>query len=236
MSRNLGDVRQDASRGEFVEKSINFQNRFGIAVVQVEAWLSGALNFLSGQTFNEEFIGAYPNIEGYPYLAVDYGPGSLLEIRYPRMFPLFDHEFVGLPGIGVGERTLLAAPLYLYISRDGDKSIFHGKVNSVLLQNGDMRTACFMFTPLAIDPDPMQQVFNTILPWLSEKFENPSSTGGAPKLQVPANSTSFMSVSERRDRINEFLQYLDENADLPEVQRIQEPIKPYELSPSSAIR
>jgi hypothetical protein len=208
LSRNLGDAALSDERGTEKSKSINFMMRFGISMVVCEGWLNG-LFFSQPPYFNEEFIGAYSNIEGYPHLTVDYGPGSRLDRIYSTFFIDPTHIMEALPEIGVGTRTQFSAPLYLYLSKDGDLSFFHGKVNGVLQQLGDMRTACFMFTPLAMEQPAMLEVFNTVIPWLSEKFD------GSEKVSlknVPAYETSFSSISERRARLDRFLEYMSEEA------------------------
>jgi hypothetical protein len=206
LSRNLGDAALRTPRGVELPKSLNFSTRFGISMVVCEGWLDGIFENPMNPTFNEEFIGAYSNIAGFPHLMVDLGEGSLLDMRYPRLLYVDPtHVMTGLPEIGVGTRTSTAAPVYLYLSKYGDESFFHGKVMSVMQQLGDMRTACFMFTPLAIDPEPMQEMFNFMLPWLAAKFE----TSQKPLVSgVPAYQSSWASIPERRARLQRFLDYV----------------------------
>jgi hypothetical protein len=184
------------------------QLRFGISMVVCEGWLEGIF-YNTPPVFNEEFIGAYSNIEGFPHLMADIGLGSLLDTRYPRMFIDTTHVMNGLNEVGVGTRTTFSAPLYLYLSKDGDLSFFHGKVCGVIQQLGDMRTSCFMFTPLCLDPAAMTQVFEIIMPWLSAKFEE---TGKAVVLDVPRYESAFASIEERRSRIQDFLDYVQYQA------------------------
>ena len=205
LARNLGNAGMQTRPGAEMGMSLTFSLRFGISMVVAEGWLYRVFMESPGNPrFNEQYIGAYSNIQGFPNLMVDYGEGSRLDTLYPRMFLNPLHVMSGLPEIGVGTRTAFATPAYLYLSKDGDLSFFHGKVNGVIQQLGDMRTACFMFTPLSIEPEPMQQVFNTVLPWLSEKFEQSPS----PSLKsVTGYESGFSSIEERRSRIRQFLEY-----------------------------
>jgi hypothetical protein len=233
-ARNLGDARITTTPGTRMGKSLLFQLHFGIQEVVVEGWLRDVFADLRNPRFNEQFIGAYANLPGYPHIMVDYGLGSLLDLnRYPRMFMDTLHVLNGLPEVGVGKRTAFAAPLYLYLSKDGDRSFYHGKVCAVAQQIGDMRSACFMFTPLAMDPVPMQQVFQTMLTWLSAKFQG---SPGATLKGVEAYETIYADVTQRRARITEFLDYLSENADRKEVARYGISIKPYEVTPDDGVR
>lgn len=211
MARKMGGNGQwnDPPRSEWF-KSPDFAFYFGIQMAVIEGWLLGLFNDIQNPIFNEEFVGGYPNIEGFPELLVDWGEGSLLDIRYPRIRVDTSHSMQGLPEIGVGTRTQFAAPLYLYLSRRGDESFFHGKVNAVIQQIGDMRSACFMFTPLSLEPDSIQQVFNILLPWLSEKFETGKSGGSS--LNVPVYNPSFASIPERRARLKRRIEYLSNEA------------------------
>jgi len=210
MSRNLGNVGFFTPRGEEINMSLAFALRFGIRSIVCEGWKAGVTTPAPAPpVFTEEFIGAYPNIQGFPQIAVDYGPGSLIDTRYPRWRLEPDHVMQGQPETGIGTRTQFAAPLYLYLSRYGDKSMFHGKVLSVMQQLGDMRTACFMFTPMAMDPAPMQEVFEIVMPWLSAKFEEGAK---ASTIDIPSYKTGFSDITERRARIDQFLRYMSEEA------------------------
>jgi len=235
MARNMGGAStQTDPRTEF-GKSLEFSLHFGISLVVAEGWLGTLFDQENPGVFNEENIGSYSNIpETFPHLYVDYGVGSLLDIRYPKMFVDTTHVMTGSPEIGVGTRTAYSAPAYLYLSKNGDRSYFHGKVNGVLQQLGDMRTACFMFTPLAMEQEPMQDVFNEIMPWLAAKFDGEQAGS---KLQVPSYKTSFSSIEERRARIDRLLKYLSEDATQEErdFYGVDEPEPPI-VVPASDIR
>ncbi len=205
LSRNVGNVSMNEPRLTELEMELTFMLRFGISMVVAEGWLHGVFLEIQGTpVFNEEFIGAYSNIEGFPHLMVDYGLGSRLDTLYPRIFLDPDHVMEGMNEIGVGTRTAYATPAYLYLSKDGDNSFFHGKVNGVIQQLGDMRTSCFMFTPICLDPEPMQDVFDVMLPWLSEKFEQSPSVS---MKSIPGYESGFSSLEERRARLKQFLEY-----------------------------
>jgi hypothetical protein len=235
-SRNLGDATRNNVRGTPITKSLTFQLHFGISQVVVEGWLRGVFLDPFHPIFNEEFIGAYANLEGYPNVMVDYGPPeivgtdtirSLLDLRYPRLFLDSTHVMMGLPEVGVGTRTTFAAPLYLYLSKDGDRSIFNGKVNAVAQQIGDMRSVCFMFTPLAMDTINMQVVFDKVLPWLTAKFGSSSSEG----MKIPTYQPREASYEERQRRIAEFLEYMSFYASPEEQEAFGATLPPLEVYP-----
>jgi hypothetical protein len=227
MARDLGNA------GQFTERT--FANRFGITEVRMEGWFAGVAPFLtppySGGTFNEEFIAAYPNIAGYPRIDVDLGPEGRLMTDY--LTPLGDptHILVGLPEVGVGTRTQFAAPLYLYVSKDGDESIFNGKVMGVAQQLNDVRSACFMFTPIAMKQDSMQVLFNTMIEWLEAKF-----VGTQPALKsVPSYSTPSFSVAERRRQFEAAISYMQEHAEPEYLKSIGVTVPPVRINPSAEV-
>jgi len=227
MSRNLGGGNYRTPPKVIAVKSPEFQDLFGIADVTNEGWFYELIS--QRRHFNEEFIGAYSNIRAlYPDIMVDYGRGSSLDTLYPRIGLDTSHVMNGLPEVGIGTRTQFAAPLYLYLSKDGDKSYFHGKVNAVLQQRGDMRSACFLFTPLAMKRDQMQETFTTITAWLEAKF-----TGGA-KASIPGVTnyeTAGSSVEERRLQIEQAIQYIDEYASPELKKQLGLTLPPYVVSP-----
>lgn len=257
-ARNLGGAGQNTERTTPIAKSARFAEKFGITSCVVEGWFKSLRdsNFdPSGIGFNEEFIGAYanPDVPGFPHIMLDYGPPlidtiiqtsdttadtvfsyrSLMDIRYPRYLLVADHSMEGLPEVGVGTRSQFATPVYLYLSKDGDKSIFNGKVIGVTQQIGDERSACFMFTPLAMDPEPMQQVFTIVFNWLNAKFETASKPYAGSASGYPGRSSD---IAERRDRIQSYLEYLTEYAEPEDKQAAGITLRPYEISPASAVQ
>lgn len=207
----------------------------------MEGWFSRARNTLPppGQLtppidYNEEFIAAYPNVAGYPRIELDYGPDSRMDTLYYR-FPyrgiLATHVCTGLPEVGVGKRTQYAAPLYLYESKDGAASIFNGKVVGVAQQIGDVRSACFMFTPLAMKQDSMPVLFNIMMQWLEAKF-----VGGGAKssmsFNIPAYSSASASIPERRARLKASAEYMQKYADPEYLKSIGLTLPPYKVSPT----
>lgn len=203
--------------------SPDLTQHYGIIDINAEGWLYHVMIDLMHPVFNEQFIGVYSNHSDYPNIDVMYGEGSLLDTRYLRWVLKPTYVLTGLPEVGVCQKTQYAAPLYLYLSKDGDLSRFHGKVCAVRLQEGEMRTAAFLFTPLAMDIEPMQEAFNTTIEWLYEKFE----TGASAESMKPTGpQSSFGDIAERRERINQFLNYLDNFATPEERETYDVNIKP----------
>lgn len=237
MARNIGDSRNTNYRGDIMEKTPEFQQYFGFASFTIEAWFATVFrSFVMGPlVFNEEFIEAVSFQEAFPDISLDYGPPeingtdtvqSLLQGRYANFFFDPTHIYTGLPEVGVGERIPLAAPLYLYRSKDGEHSIFNGKVCGVLMQNGDMRTSCFAFTPLAMDSIQMGETFSVMLPWLMAKFDDPA----ALKRGI-TYTTAHSDLSERRSRIQLYLDYISESATPEEITEYGVDMKPFVVTP-----
>jgi hypothetical protein len=78
-----------------------------------------------------------------------------------------------------------------------------------------MRSACWLFTPLAMDPAAMQQAFTTTLDWL---IDNPK-------------SASLNEIENRRERIRNFLHYLSHQASPQELESYGIKLRPFQLSP-----
>jgi hypothetical protein len=232
MARNLGGASQNTIRNAVAEKSPEFANRFGISQVNMEGWFhdlwfSAPNPRVDPRIKNEEFIGAYSNMAGFPNLDIDLGLGGRLDSLYMKLILVTmndpDYLFRGLPEVGVGTRTQFAAPMYLYISKDGDKSVFNGKVLGVRQQLGDVRSACFMFTPLAMKQDAMQNVMNKMISWLEEKF-----VGGQSALKsIPSYNTEWSSIAARRARLDASARFLQEHADSEQLKKLGLTLPPF---------
>jgi len=240
MARDLGNASQNTPRNSVFEMSQNFANMFGISDVNMEGWFhdlwySAGDPRVDPRTKNEEFIGAYSNMEGFPNLELDYGPGSRLDTLYFKLVLVTmndpDYVFRGLPEIGVGTRTQYAAPMYLYMSKDGDQSVFNGKVLGVRQQLGDVRSACFMFTPLAMKQDSMQFVINQMIEWLEAKF-----LGGQAALKsIPTFNPAWSSVAERRARLDASAKYLQDHADPEYLKEIGLTLPPFKVNTTAPV-
>jgi hypothetical protein len=213
-----------------LSKSEGFRRYFGVSEVYCESWVSELFSDPLNPLFNEQFIGAHSLVGEYPHLSVDYGSQSLLDTRYPRFVLDTSHIMQGLPEVGVCTRTPSALSIYLYISRHGDDSFFQGRPCAVAQQVNDMRTACFLFTPLAMDADPMQRVFTRMLGWLGEKFDAKSSINAG-----VGDSPSSAELAQCRNRIDQFLNYLSNSATDEERERYGVALKPFQIEPGSTI-
>ncbi len=234
ISRNIAGVDRDpVVAGDLWPMPIEFQLYYGIVAVGVEAfnYWTFAPDHIHNPVFLEEFIGAYPVSTTFPQIDLLYSdsaagrPTSRLDSMYVlwEEFIGTSHEMHGLPMVGVCNKTPIASPVYLYYSRFGESSVFHGKVCGVRASANDTRTACFLFTPLAMDPEPMQETFTITLDWLMEKFS--SASGAAkPGVGTTANSTSLY---ERKQRTQEYLDYLNEFATPEELEQLGVAIKPF---------
>ena len=219
-----------ADRGVPINMSTNFARYFGIASVCPEAYSYWVLNVPGGWILNpwyrEEFIGAYSANAEYPNIDVMYGDStSQLDRRYGQwtVLPPY-HSMQGLPEVGYCNKLQYATALYLYFSKLEDQSIFHGKVCAVRSAANDTRTACFLFTPLAMDPGPMQGAFTTTIDWLMEKF--PSGSSASSTTESSYNAT-YGNLTERKQRSQEYLDYISEFASPEEKEELGINLKPF---------
>ncbi|MEZ5359968.1 MAG: hypothetical protein R3F48_14215 [Candidatus Zixiibacteriota bacterium] len=224
MSRNITSQGvQPIVAGTQIEMSSEFQDYFGIQTVGVEAFNYYTLNtnpperWVYHPVFLEEFIAAYPATDEYPQINLLYNDSlagttdARIDSVYVRWWdylnlPVHDHDLQGLPMVGIAYRAQSAQPVFLYYSRLGQTSIFHGKVCAVRSITNGTRTACFLFTPHAMDPGPMQETFTTTLDWLMEKFSSSAAKPGLDYTDFPDY------LDERRHRTQEYLDYLSEFA------------------------
>ncbi|UCD62961.1 MAG: hypothetical protein JSW34_09390 [Candidatus Zixiibacteriota bacterium] len=125
----------------------------------------------------EDFIGAYSiDPEVWPDLAVD---TALLHARY-QLDTLFTANFVcywidsiaSLPEVDWCERRYGTEVMYLYKSLYGPNHFLgwpyaiEGTPVAHRYETNLFRTAWFMFTPLAIEAGPMQELANEVMDWL----------------------------------------------------------------------
>ena len=197
-----------------VYTSETFSSHFGIEGGRNEGWLYGSLYpvvpFCNQSTWNEQFIGAVSLNEAiFPDIDID------LDLLNERYAPLSENTFwfnipqcpdpepeshilAGLPEVGAAIRTSEAEAIYLYYSRLGHSSPYHGNVMGVSLDNGGARSTTMLFTPTATDSVQTQQMFISVLDWLFEGFNNPLKNAAA-------NSSK---ISDRRRDLDLFLKSL----------------------------
>ncbi len=219
MARNITGIGKNLGEGNKpdgipIEMSGTFQNYFGIKSVTVEGWnywvLARPTNLYFPQ-YMEEFIAAYPvNAGEFPLIELDYGNStSLMETRYGpwQLAPgMPTHTMQGLPEVGVCNKMPGAAPLFLFYSKHGQVSPFHGKVCAVRNITEDTRTSVFLFTPLAMDPDPMTETMEITLDWLMEKFSTV-----APAAKPGINYTGSIDLTHRQQKVQDYLDYIEFN-------------------------
>jgi hypothetical protein len=212
MSRNLGDALMDTPPGTVLAKSSEFRNYFGIESVKNEGWLHDIFEDLYNPIFNEQFIGASSIRAEYQHINIDI---NLLDSRYPRFLVDTSHTMDGLPEVGVGTITPEATPLYHYLSKHTGSSPFADSICAVRLEKEGMRSACWMFTPLAMEQSAMQEAFNTTLQWLS----------------TPPAPISPHEIRNRRERIQRYLDNISHYASPEELESCGISIRPSVLIP-----
>lgn len=222
----LTDLNEPGSLATTRNMTPAFQSVFGLSQVTGEGWVYMAMGLGKPQQqlkgFIEEFIEARSNNDDYPDIKVD---TALVNTRYRRWLFQSEHRFDALPEVGIGVRTPFAAPLYLYNSKLGETSPYPGKVMGVRSQIGNMRTACFMFTPTGMDTVAMQETFDRMLPWLGDKFlPNASKSMAGDAYDSPGQ------IYERREFIKKFMRTISEHMENREAAGVYQYIPPFEES------
>ncbi|MCP4569822.1 MAG: hypothetical protein GY841_19760 [FCB group bacterium] len=230
MSRNLAGK---SFRNEPAEwpLSTQFADLFGFRSCEHEGWLMACMLppvdpqvQPSVSAWNEQFIGAdvlpelagiFPDVDIVPERIMTYYP-LLHDTGFFQLLPNFrPHIFEAMPEIGTGARTGNASPVYLYSSIHGESSIYDGKVMGVVQDLGDMRSAAFLFTPIATEPTQTQEMFNSVLEWLLADFNQATFKGST---QFMGQGDAFMPITKRRRNIEQFLDRIHEAAiEEPEV-------------------
>lgn len=155
---------------------------FGVAGFVHSGWKGFAVNF--GPRI-EDFKGAH-SLEPteWPDLQVDTAQLHRRldwDYRFPPAVPdyyVWQPSTPWLPEVNWISRASGTEPLYLYESAYGRKHplgfyhSFEGAPVGIRFETNLFRSAWFAFTPLAIDDDQMQQVFNKMMDWLYS--ENPA--------------------------------------------------------------
>jgi len=232
MARNMENGSQSTNPGPFAMSAL-FSSYYGIELMEYEGWTKYSLgtvidgNPLTSPTWNEQFIGAktlipsiFPDIDIDPELLKRY-----VTLDENWFLPLFadqfgqtpvEHELLALPEVGTGTRTSIAPPVYLYSSKDSSASPYDGKVMGVAQEANDVRSVAFLFTPIATRADQTQVLFNNTLAYLMDKFIHPDSSPKASSMH--STFASWMSLENRRKRVSQFLDQLEEQGESnPEV-------------------
>lgn len=225
MARDVAGVHHAKAPMYQTTMSTLFQYYFGISSVTSEGWLYESMyNYMTLHkpiVWNEQFVGATSIMTGlFPSIDVD---TSLLNSRYSHMA---EHTFIGtdtseihyltgLPEVGKCSKTPYATPIYVYNSKNGGSSPWHGAVMGVAQQIGEgknsMKSIAMLFTPTATDSVQTQELFNSSLGWLMEKFlTNKSSKSSLGSSSDAANSEN---MAIRREGLKNFLKALNEEAE-----------------------
>jgi hypothetical protein len=139
----------------------------------------------------EDFVGATPRYPAtWPEIAID---TALLHRRYdwqgsldPLRFPFYPFlpDPGALPQVGWCILTPDAEVLYSYLSCYGEEPHpfeptrdFHGRPVMVRVEREDFRSVHSVFTPLALDETTGQQMVDSVLNWLYEKWLPPPASG-----------------------------------------------------------
>jgi len=226
MARNMAGVIEQQDHEIDHTFYADFTNYFGITSVRDEGWEFWAMKSKgnpSGEgqcVWNEQFVGCYslvPTI--FPGIDIDVPAIDTLytilddTCFLPHSAPSIPdtHHFVALPEVGSCSKTTDAIPLYLYKSRFGESSPFHGKVMAVAKSSADYtRCVTMSFTPTAADQSQAQEMFNNVLPWLSYKFYT-NNARMKNNLGAPTGSLQE-DTRERRQRVGRYLRLLNDRA------------------------
>jgi hypothetical protein len=168
---------------------------------------------------NDEFTGTYA-FDPVNFPPINIVP-DLIETRYPTTLVGFlpvGYELNYLPEVGYGRRTQLTAPVYLYKSKDSTDSQLNGGVVGVLQERAGVRTACYLFTPIATDEAATATMMESTLNFLTARFNGGSAIAYK---GFPSNpKTTSADIADRRRRAESYLDYLSEYADPEVVQKL----------------
>ena len=154
---------------------------------------------------------------------------SLHHIRFFAFHPDFiKHEFLALPEVGTCTRTNDAAAVYLYNSIHGETSILNGQVCGVVKDMGDTRSAAYLFTPIATDPEQTHELLVKTIGWLLEPYDQTANLKGTIGT-MGLGGIGGPTIQERREGIEAFLARIREAAiEDPEVlTRLGIDLKPF---------
>jgi hypothetical protein len=166
-----------------------YRHFFGVDRVVFPGWTAGF--YTTGDSSGlglprlEDFVGAYSqNPSLWPDLAVD---TALLHWRYrwegsidPPIFPFYPFlpEIGALPQVGYVVPTEEAEVMYTYKSKYGPihaitgDSTYEGEPVMLRLDRGTFRTVHSNFTPLSLEETTSQQMVDSVLSWLYEKWRD----------------------------------------------------------------
>jgi len=173
--------------------SPTYEYFFGVRRYIFPGWGSYIFDYYAGGGYGlprvEDFIGAVPEYSpGWPDISID---TALLHHRYdwqghiPYVPPYYDgfpyYPFLpdpgALPQVGWCEPTEDAEVLYRYVSLYGEEEHpyvpsrdYHGKPVMHRLDRGLFRSVHSNFTPLALEETTGQQMVDSVLNWLYEKW------------------------------------------------------------------
>jgi len=172
--------------------SSTYQYFFGVETYRFPGWGSHLLNYYDGYGYGlprvEDFIGASSQFpETWPDILID---TSFLHGRYDWQghipdsgqsdgFPFYPFlpDPGALPQVGWCEPTEDAEVLYTYVSLYGDDPHpydttrhYHGQPVMHRLDRGLFRSVHSVFTPLALEETTGQQMIDSVLNWLYDKW------------------------------------------------------------------
>ncbi len=222
MGRNLADGNQDKLPGIY-ELSADFAEHFGMTHIYHEGWLYDCLGNVvrpphKPPVWNQQFIGCYslvPEIFPDIDINVDYLTERyylLDKNKYFRQIPFVDTLFLdAMPEVGAGTRTSNATAVYLYHSKHGTLSLLNGQVMGVAQSIGDLRSVAVTFTPIATDSAQTQQLFTSVLGWLTNKW---LSSQGAAKVTpgIFAKGSAADNLAERHQKIRDYFERVEQEA------------------------
>jgi hypothetical protein len=165
----------------------SYQYFFGVDTVVFSGWSEGFYNTNGGYGYGlpriEDFVGAVSaDTERWPNLVVD---TALLHPRYnwegsldPLLFPFYPFlpEIGALPEVGWVKPTEDAEIMYFYKSLYGPVQPIHpnrsydGLPVMHRLDRGTFRTVHSCFTPISLEETMAQQMIDSVLTWLYEKW------------------------------------------------------------------
>jgi hypothetical protein len=222
MGRNLANGNQSREPGT-EELSADFAEHFGMTHIYHEGWFWASMGRIVcpehlPPIWNQQFIGCYslvPEIFPDIDINIDYLTDRYIKLdkdKFTQQSPFVDTLFLdAMPEVGAGTRSSNATAVYLYRSKHGTLSLLNGQVMGVAQSIGDMRSVAVTFTPIATDSVQTQQMFTSVLIWLTDKW---LSAQGAAKVTpgIFAKGSAPNNLAERRQRIRDYFERVEQEA------------------------
>ena len=116
-----------------------------------------------------------------------------------------------MPEVGTCQRTGSATAMYLYESKHGEESPYHGRVVGVASVQDAFRSLAFMFTPLGLDSLQSYDLFTKGLTYLFENFNESKSMSSVAGYDGSASPEILKARKKSQEILQEFLEQAEKD-------------------------